>query len=47
MDKTNPLSTSMVVRSLNVKKNPLRPCEDNEELPTATFEGLRHNIGMT
>jgi len=36
----------MVVQSLNVKKDPLRPCEDNEELPTTTFEGLRRNIGM-
>ncbi|KAK9065509.1 hypothetical protein SSX86_014910 [Deinandra increscens subsp. villosa] len=31
MDKANPLSTPMVVRSLNVDKDPFRPCEDNEE----------------
>ncbi|KAK9065411.1 hypothetical protein SSX86_016794 [Deinandra increscens subsp. villosa] len=32
MDKANPLSTPMVVRSLNVDKDPFRPCEDNEEV---------------
>ena len=32
MDKTNPLSTPMVVRSLNVEKNLFRPHEDNEEV---------------
>ena len=32
MDKVNPLSTPMVVRSLNVKKNSFRPREDNEEV---------------
>ncbi|KAL5545205.1 hypothetical protein UlMin_008989 [Ulmus minor] len=32
MDKANPLSTPMVVRSLNVEKDPFRPCEDNEEI---------------
>ena len=31
MDKANPLSTLMVVRSLNVKKNPFCPREDHEE----------------
>jgi hypothetical protein len=29
MDKAHPLSTLMVVRSLDVKKNPFRPHEDN------------------
>jgi len=33
MDKANPLSTPIVVRSLNVKKDPFRPREDNEEVP--------------
>ena len=32
MDKVNHLSTPMVVRSLNLKKNPFRPRENNEEL---------------
>ena len=32
MDKKHPLSSPMVVRSLDVKKNPFRPCEKNEEL---------------
>ena len=32
MDKANPLSTPMVVRSLNVEKDPFRPREDNEEV---------------
>ena len=32
MDKANPLSTPMVVRSLNVENDPFRPCEDNEEI---------------
>ena len=32
MDKINPLSTSMVVRSLNVEKDLFRPREDNEEV---------------
>ena len=32
MDKANPLSTPMVVRSLNVDNDPFRPCEDNEEI---------------
>ena len=32
MDKAHPLSTPMVVRSLDVQKDPLRPCEDNEEI---------------
>ena len=32
MDKVNPLNTPMVVRSLNVKKDPFRPHEDNEEV---------------
>ena len=32
MDKANPLSTPMVVKSLNVKKDQFRPREDNEEV---------------
>ena len=32
MDKAHPLSTPMIVRSLNVKKNPFQPREDNEEI---------------
>ncbi|RVX03802.1 Copia protein [Vitis vinifera] len=32
MDKTHPLSSPMVVRSLDVKKDPFRPCEKDEEL---------------
>ena len=32
MDKAHPLSTPMVVRSLDAQKDPFRPCEDNEEI---------------
>ena len=32
MDKTHPLSSSMVVRSLNVKNDPFRTCKKGEEL---------------
>ena len=32
MDKANHLSTPMIVRSLNVKKDPFRLIEDNEEV---------------
>ena len=32
MDNANPLSTPMVVRSLNIDKDPFRPCEENEEV---------------
>ncbi|XP_035838086.1 secreted RxLR effector protein 161-like [Helianthus annuus] len=32
MDKANPLSTPMVVRSLNFENDPFRPCENNEEV---------------
>ena len=32
MDKAHPLSSLMVIRSLDVKKNPFRPCEKDEEL---------------
>ena len=32
MKKANLLSTPIVVRSLNVKNDPFRPCEDNEEV---------------
>ena len=32
MDKAHPLSSPMVVRSLDVKKDPFCPCEKDEEL---------------
>ncbi|XP_049381128.1 secreted RxLR effector protein 161-like [Solanum stenotomum] len=32
MDKSHPLSTSMVVRSLDIKKDPFRPQEKDEEI---------------
>ena len=32
MDKSHPLSSPMVVRSLEVTKDPFRPKEENEEL---------------
>ena len=32
MDKSNPLSTPMIVRSLDTKKDPFRPLEDGEDL---------------
>ena len=32
MDKAHPLSLPMTVRSLDVKKDPCRPCEKDEEL---------------
>ncbi|XP_042758130.1 secreted RxLR effector protein 161-like [Lactuca sativa] len=32
MDNANPLSTPMVVRSLNIDKDPFCPCEENEEV---------------
>ena len=32
MDKINPLSTPMVVRSLNIENDSFRPREDNEEV---------------
>ena len=32
MDKAHPLSSPMVVRSLDVKKDPFRPCEKGEKL---------------
>ena len=32
MDKSHPLSTSMVIRSLEVDKDPFRPKKDNEEI---------------
>jgi hypothetical protein len=31
MDKTHPLSTPMIVRSLDVKKDPYRPRKNNEK----------------
>jgi hypothetical protein len=32
MDKSHPLSTPMIVRSLDVKKDPFRPREEDEEI---------------
>ena len=32
MDKAHPLSSPMVVRSLDMKKDPFRPYENGEEL---------------
>ena len=32
MDKTHPLSSPMVIRSLDVKKDPFRPCKKGDEL---------------
>ena len=32
MDEAHPLSSLMVVRSLDVTKDPFRPCENGEEL---------------
>ena len=32
MDKVHPLSSPMVVQSLDVKKDSFRPCKKNEEL---------------
>ena len=32
MNKTHPLSSPMIVRSLDVKNDPYRPCEKGEEL---------------
>ena len=32
MDKAHALSSPMVVRSLDMKKDPFRPCEKGEEL---------------
>ena len=32
MDKTHPLSSPMIVRSLDVKKDTFRSCENGEEL---------------
>ena len=32
MDKAHPLSSPMIARSLDVKKDPFRPCENGEEL---------------
>ena len=32
MDKAHPLSTPMVVRSLNVETDPFRPCDEDEEI---------------
>ena len=40
MDKANPLSTPMVVRSLNIETDPFRPCEKNEEILDSEFSYL-------
>ena len=36
-DKANPLSTPMVVRSLNIENDPFRPCEKNKEILDSEF----------
>ena len=40
MDKANPLSTTMVVRSLNIETDPFRPCEKNEKILDSKFSYL-------
>ena len=40
MDKANPLSTPMVVRSLNIETDPFRHCEENEEILSLEFSYL-------
>lgn len=40
MDKANPLSTPMVVRSLNIETDPFRPYEENEEILDSEFPYL-------
>ena len=37
MNKANPLSTPMVVRSLNIETDPFRSCEENEEILYSEF----------
>ena len=37
MDKATLLSTPMVNRTLNVEKDPFRPCEDNEEIDVPKY----------
>ncbi|GKV50529.1 hypothetical protein SLEP1_g57232 [Rubroshorea leprosula] len=49
MDKSHPLSSPMVVRSLDVKKDPFRPREDNEEILGPEQDIVLHqheDIGM-
>ena len=41
MDKSHPLSSPMVVRSLEVTKDPFRPKEENEELLSPEVSYLR------
>ena len=41
MDKCHPLSTLMVVRSLDVEKDPFRPREKDEELLSPEVPYLR------
>ena len=40
MDKANPLSTPMVVRSLNIETDPFRPYEENEKIIDSEFSYL-------
>ena len=40
MDKANPLSTPMVVRSLNIETDAFRSCEENEEILGFEFSYL-------
>jgi hypothetical protein len=47
MENAHPLSTPMVVRSLDVKKDPFRPQEDDEEiLRVGTVLHQLESIGM-
>ena len=43
MDKSHPLSSPMVVRSLEVTKDPFRPKEENEETPWSRSTILKCN----
>ncbi|XP_059288465.1 uncharacterized protein LOC132041790 [Lycium ferocissimum] len=40
MDRAHPLSTPMVVMSLDISKDPFRPCENDEELVAAEIPYL-------
>ena len=40
MDKANPLSTPMVIRSLNIEIDSFRPCEENEKILDSEFPYL-------
>ena len=41
MDKAHPLSSSMIIRSLDVKNNQFRSCENCEELLSPKVSYLR------